>query len=88
MEMKRTEKKHDLKPPGNTDKLVFVTKVFSPSKKVAVSISKESCAIVNDICLRTGLTASEIVNRMIAFCEPKVEILPGFYYTEEDESEE
>lgn len=84
MEMKRTEKKYMVNDTKNGDKLIFVTKVFSASKNVCVSISKESAAIVNDICLRTGLTASEIVNRMIAFCEPRVEIIPGFYYAEEE----
>ena len=67
------------------DKLIFTTKVFSDSKNVRVGISKESATVVNDICLRTGMSASEIVNRMIAFCEPKIEIIPGFYYEEQED---
>jgi hypothetical protein len=82
MEMKRADKKGAAdNQPG--DKLIFTTKVFSDSRNVRVGISKESATIVNEICLRTGMTASEIVNRMIAFCEPKVEIIPGFYYEDE-----
>lgn len=67
------------------DKLIFTTKVFRDSKNVRVGISKESATVVNDICLRTGMSASEIVNRMIAFCEPKIEIIPGFYYEEQED---
>ena len=67
------------------DRLIFTTKVFSDSKNVRVGISKESATVVNDICLRTGMSASEIVNRMIAFCEPKIEIIPGFYYEEQED---
>lgn len=88
MEMKRPEKKHQAKENKPTDRLIFTTKVFSESQNIRVGINRESAVIVNNICLQTGLTASEIVNRMIAFCEGKVEILPGFYYgdgTDEDE---
>ena len=82
MEMKRTEKKRQVEK--RSDRLVFTTKVFSESKNIRVGIDKDSAAIVNDICLQTGLTASEIVNRMIAFCAPRVEIIPGFFYEDDD----
>ena len=86
MEMKRVEKKHmiDKQKPG--DRLVFCTKVFSESKNIRVGISKESAAIVNDICLRTGLTAAEIVNRMIAYSAAHMKIVSGFCYHDEEAS--
>ena len=85
MEMKRTERKSSA--ARNSDRLIFTTKVFSESKNIRVGIDRESAAIVNDICLQTGLTASEVVNKMIAFCAPKVEIIPGFFYADETEED-
>lgn len=86
MEMKRTELKRMAEQGG--DKLIFTTKVFSASRNIRVGISKDSAAIVNDICLQTGLTASEVVNRMIAFSSSHVEILPGFFFGEDEEKGE
>lgn len=87
MEMKRTEPKRSTKNQSG-DRLIFTTKVFSDSRNVRVGINKESASIVNDICLRTGMTASEIVNRMIAFCESRIDIVPGFYYEDEEQEGE
>ena len=87
MEMKRPEKKYAVEQSKRTDKLIFCTKVFTESKNVRVGINEESRDIVNSICLQTGLTASEVVNRMIAFAAPKVEIIPGFYYDDGKEGD-
>jgi hypothetical protein len=87
MEMKRTEKKHASAAAKDKDKLIFTTKVFSASKNVRVGINEESRDIVNAICLQTGMSASEIVDRMIAFCAERVEIIPGFYYVDDSENE-
>lgn len=83
MEMRRVEKKYmvDQQKPG--EELVFYTKVYKETKGRSVTLTKESQITVNDICLRTGLTAAEIVNRMITYSAAHMRIVSGFCYAED-----
>ena len=49
------------------DKIVLQKRTFSGSRNVRVRINDEAADIVNDLWLKTGLSATEIVSRMIIF---------------------
>lgn len=83
MEMKRVEKKYMIENQKPGEELVFYTKVFSLQKNRSVTLTKESQITVNDICLKTGLTAAEIVNRMIAYSAEHMKIVSGVCYAED-----
>lgn len=56
------------------DKLVFTPKRFSESRNCRVRLDEEAADIVNSLWLRTGLSATYIVSRMIEFAAERVEI--------------
>lgn len=85
MEMRRVEKKHMIDNQRDSDELVFYTKVFSEQKNRSVTLTKESQIVVNDICLKTGLTAAEIVNRMITYSAAHMKIVSGVCYPVKEE---
>ena len=61
------------------DKIVFNTKFFTESKNLRVGISKEAAIIVNDIWLRTGIPAAEIVSKIIIESADRIEIQPSCF---------
>lgn len=56
------------------DKLVFTPKRFSETRNCRVRIEDDAADIVNSLWLRTGLSATYIVSRMIEFAAERVEI--------------
>ena len=86
MEMRRVEKKNMIDKQRDSEELVFYTKVFSEQKNRSVTLTKESQIVVNDICLKTGLTAAEIVNRMITYSAAHMKIVSGVCYPVKEEA--
>lgn len=58
----------------SNDKLIFTPKKFSESRNCRVRLTDEAADIVNNLWLKTGLSATEIVSRMIEFAADRVEI--------------
>lgn len=58
----------------NNDKLVFTPKKFSETRNCRVRLTEEAADIVNNLWLRTGLSATQIVSSMIEFAVERVEI--------------
>lgn len=58
----------------SNDKLIFTPKKFSESRNCRVRLTDEAADIVNNLWLKTGLSATEIVSRMIEFSAERVEI--------------
>ena len=58
----------------NNDKLVFTPKRFSESRNCRVRLTDEAADIVNNLWLRTGLSATQIVSSMIEYAAERVEI--------------
>ena len=58
----------------NNDKLVFTPKRFSESRNCRVRLTDDAAEIVNNIWLRTGLSATQIVSSMIEYAAERVEI--------------
>lgn len=49
-------------------------KFFSESRNVRVRLTDDAADIVNGLWLRTGLSATEIVSRMVEFAAERVEV--------------
>lgn len=58
----------------SNDKLIFTPKKFSESRNCRVRLTDEAADIVNNLWLKTGLSATEIVSRMVEFAAERVEI--------------
>ena len=58
----------------NDDKLIFTPRRFCESRNVRVRLEDDAAEIVNSLWLRTGLSATYIVSRMIEFAAERVEI--------------
>ena len=56
------------------EKLIFKPKFFCNSRNARVRISGEAAEIVNNIWLKTNLSANEIVSAMIMFAAEHTEI--------------
>ncbi len=60
--------------PKSKDKLIFTPKQFADTRNARVRLSENAADIVNELWLKTGLSATEIVSRMIEFAAERVEI--------------
>ncbi len=58
----------------NDDKLIFTPRRFCESRNVRVRLEDDAAEIINNLWLRTGLSATYIVSRMIEFAAERVEI--------------
>ena len=65
--------------------LVFDKKLFADARNIRVRIEDDCVEIVNDIWLKTGLSATKIVSDMIRFANQYVVLRTPMCFADEDD---